>query len=358
MNFEEHMVNNCRQRNRKKRRGKAFSKIKFDQNKQCRCTDEDNVDDDSDGPPELDWTPPNSDNDDDERPELHTSSGSECDHESDVDDQSQDEREDAPLGPSQTTTAQNSSREALLPTCVEINALQVMKEIRLQSQLASDNASVIHPQGSIDESRVSTDDGSRGGGFRSRRQRHPPHSETQVQTVIDHDQQRQGSAIGGLCTLLPVRRQGISAMRSPDEWTELEVTVDSGACISVMPIASCEGIDILENELSRSGAEYEVANGATIPNLGERRCEVMTVGSLQPKRITFQVADVHKPLLSISGCADMGFDCFLGQHGGQLRDRITGELIPLERHGSLYTVRMWIRQDPSAKPKPRFGGPE
>ena len=101
-------------------------------------------------------------------------------------------------------------------------------------------------------------------------------------------------------------------MRRPDEWIVLEVTVDSGACISVMPIGSCEGIDIIENELSRNGAEYEVANGATIPNLGERRCEVMTVGSLQPKRITFQVADVHKPLLSISGCADMGFDCFLG----------------------------------------------
>ena len=148
--------------------------------------------------------------------------------------------------------------------------------------------------------------------------------------------------------MLLVRRSGISAMRRPDEGTELAVTVDSGACISVMPIASCEGIDILENELSRSGAEYEVANGATIPNLGERRCEVMTVGSLQPKRITFQVADVHKPLLSTSGCSDMGFDCFLGRSGGQLRDRITGELIPLERHGSLYTVRMWVRQDPNA----------
>ena len=144
-------------------------------------------------------------------------------------------------------------------------------------------------------------------------------------------------------------------MRRPEEWIELEVTVDSGACISVMPIASCEGIDIEENELSRSGAEYEVASGATIPNLGERRCEVMTVGSLQPKRITFQVADVHKPLFSIS---ISGSDCFLGQHGGQLRVRISGELIPSERHGSLYSVRMWIRQDPSARPKPRFGGPE
>ena len=156
--------------------------------------------------------------------------------------------------------------------------------------------------------------------------------------------------------MLLVRRQDISTMRHPDEWTEFDVTVDSGACVSVMPVGICEGIDIIENDLSRSGAEYEVAKAATIPNLGERRREVMTVGSLQPKRITFQVADVHKPLLSISGCADMGFDCFLGQSGGQRRDRVTGELIPLERHGSLYTVRMWERQDPSARPDQRFGG--
>ena len=255
-------------------------------------------------------------------------------------------------------TAACSARETLLPTCVEITALKVIDEMRLQHQFVADNSDVSNPHGSIDESRVSTDDGSRGGRLRPTRHRHPPQSETQIRTVVDDDQRRCGSAIGGLSTLLPVRRPGISTMRRPDEWIELEVTVDSGACISVMPIGSCEGIDIIENELSRNGAEYEVANGATIPNLGERRCEVMTVGSLQPKRITFQVADVHKPLLSISGCADMGFDCFLGQHGGQLRDRITGELIPLERHGSLYTVRMWIRQDPSARPKPRFGGPE
>ena len=57
-------------------------------------------------------------------------------------------------------------------------------------------------------------------------------------------------------------------MRRPDEWTEIEVTVDSGACVSVMRVGICEGIDIVENEFSRNGAEYEVANGATIPNLG------------------------------------------------------------------------------------------
>ena len=53
----------------------------------------------------------------------------------------------------------------------------------------------------------------------------------------------------------------------------------------------------------------EVANGGHIHNLGEKRYEMMTVGSKISKRIVFQVADVHKPPLSISGCAEMGFDC-------------------------------------------------
>jgi hypothetical protein len=107
--------------------------------------------------------------------------------------------------------------------------------------------------------------------------------------------------------------RGISAIRLPDEWEEIEVTVDSGACVTVMPKGMCMGISVLENSLSREGAEYEVANGQSIPNLGERRCEIMTAGSATAKRITFQVADVHKPLLSITACADMGFDCFLGR---------------------------------------------
>ena len=52
-------------------------------------------------------------------------------------------------------------------------------------------------------------------------------------------------------------------MRRPNEWTEIEVTVDSGACVSVMPVGICEDIDIIEHEFSRNVAEYEVANGAS-----------------------------------------------------------------------------------------------
>ena len=100
-----------------------------------------------------------------------------------------------------------------------------------------------------------------------------------------------------------------------------------------------------------------MANGAHIKNLGERRCEMMTVGSGKSKAITFQVADVHTPLLSISGCADMGYDCYLGKSGGHLVDTETGERIPLERRDNLYVMRAWVRQDPghSAQPFPGRG---
>jgi hypothetical protein len=94
--------------------------------------------------------------------------------------------------------------------------------------------------------------------------------------------------------------------------------------------------------------EYEVANGETIPNVGERHCLLMSEDSAQPKRITFQCADIHKPLLSVSRCADLGYQCILEAGGGRLVDTTTGEIIPLHRRGNLYVMRAWIRQDKSS----------
>ena len=123
-----------------------------------------------------------------------------------------------------------------------------------------------------------------------------------------------------------------------------------------MPPGLCPGIQIIQNDLSQNGIQYEVANGESIDNLGEKRCQVMTIGSMSPKKIVFQIADVHKPLLSVTACSDMGYDCYLGKEGGSLRDRVTGEVIPLQRQGSLYTLRMWVRQW-SESPSPSFPGP-
>ena len=145
--------------------------------------------------------------------------------------------------------------------------------------------------------------------------------------------------------------KAISVVQSPEDWVEIEVTVDSGACETVMPASWARHIDIVQSATSH-GAEYEVANGQTIPNLGERRCLLMTLGATEAKRIVFQVADVHKPLLSISRCADLGFYTCLGHDGGYMEDMVSGERIPLERKDNLYTMRAWIRRDPEPSRPP------
>ena len=73
---------------------------------------------------------------------------------------------------------------------------------------------------------------------------------------------------------------------------------------------------------------------------------MMTIWSSVCKHIVLRVADVHNPLLSISGCADMGFDCYLGHRGGHLLDKQTSEKISLERRDNLYIMIAWIREDP------------
>ena len=139
---------------------------------------------------------------------------------------------------------------------------------------------------------------------------------------------------------------GISAFgNGTSEWIEIEITIDSGACETVMPMSWCKGISVLSSPQYLQGVEYEVANGETIPNLGERRCLMMTAGSNAMKKITFQVADVHKPLLAISKIADQGFECILGKTGGRLIDQVTGEIIPLVRRDNLYVMKAWVRQD-------------
>ena len=82
----------------------------------------------------------------------------------------------------------------------------------------------------------------------------------------------------------------------------------------------------------------------------------MTIGSMIPKSITFQVAVVHKPLLSIAVCADMGFDSYFGEQGGHTLDSVSCKTIQLKRRNSIYIFKMWVRQDFTANLRQPFAG--
>ena len=84
--------------------------------------------------------------------------------------------------------------------------------------------------------------------------------------------------------------------------------------------------------------------------LGAMNCEMWTEGASAPKTISMQVADVHKALLSLSRCADMGFEFRFGEAFGCLIDTVTGEVTALQRRGILYILRAWIRAAPFGWP--------
>ena len=137
-----------------------------------------------------------------------------------------------------------------------------------------------------------------------------------------------------------------------EEWVEIELTADSGACDTVIPRAMADSIPIMPSLASLRGMEYEVANGQSIPNLGERRCLVWTERATDVKRMTMQMADVHKGLLSLSRCADMGFESRFGRRAGALVCEATGEVIPLVRKGKLYVLRVWVKSAPFGRQEP------
>jgi hypothetical protein len=126
-------------------------------------------------------------------------------------------------------------------------------------------------------------------------------------------------------------------------WEYLEITVDSGACDTVLPSGMLSSIALEQSEGSKRGDEYEVANGHSIVNEGQKRCVMMTPGSSSPKGIIFQVSDVHKPLMSVGSMADAGYECLLRKDGGIMRDTDTGECIPIIRRGNLYVLRAWVK---------------
>lgn len=87
--------------------------------------------------------------------------------------------------------------------------------------------------------------------------------------------------------------------------------MDLGACDTVMPVKAAEHFQVADSPGLKGGQKWEAANGDAIHNLGERICMVSTAGAGENRVVHFQVADVKKPLLSVTRTADMGYGCVL-----------------------------------------------
>ena len=105
-------------------------------------------------------------------------------------------------------------------------------------------------------------------------------------------------------------------------------------------------IETVEGVPYKKGVRYEVASGTLIPNLGEKRF-IAAGDNGELRKMTAQVCDVNKALLSVSKLIKAGNRVVFEEGGGYIEDLVTGSRLYMKEEGGMFMLRLW------AKPFPR-----
>ena len=119
------------------------------------------------------------------------------------------------------------------------------------------------------------------------------------------------------------------------------ITIDSGACASVIPTNWCTHVPLTSTPQSDAGEFFNAANGQRIYNEGNRMITMMTrEGAL--KDMNFTVCGVAKALGSISQMCRAGhrvvFNPPADPDGSYIEHVKTGECMWLEEQSGLYVL--------------------
>ena len=136
----------------------------------------------------------------------------------------------------------------------------------------------------------------------------------------------------------------LSLAKESNTLQKIVITMDSGATDSVAPASSATNVPMVESVGSKAGATYEVANGEIIHNFGQKDCVLAAEGS-SPQLLSFQVCDVHKPLLSVSKLNAAGKAVLFHPAWSYIEDLKTGERINLVCNECLYELHCWVRPE-------------
>ena len=121
--------------------------------------------------------------------------------------------------------------------------------------------------------------------------------------------------------------------------------MDSGSAVSVAPKTVAPWIPMTESEGSRNGVEYTAADGGKIPNLGQQVLEVTTEEGT-PAVVTYQVADVIRPLNAVSAICDAGNEVTFTRTGGYIANEMSGQMTMFRRENNVYVMGMWMLRPP------------
>ena len=148
----------------------------------------------------------------------------------------------------------------------------------------------------------------------------------------------------------------VNHIRAEKKWAKLEAVVDSGAAESVAPAAMAPWVPTRPSDGSKRGQCYMSANGAKLPNLGEKHFSMVTTeGNLA--EATFQVADVTRPLCSVTKICDRGNRVAFDSEGGYIENFATGARTRFMRQNNVYVMEMYVEEPTAAAAAPGFARP-
>ena len=150
---------------------------------------------------------------------------------------------------------------------------------------------------------------------------------------------------GLLCSLggLSLRPNKLMTMPERTIWEKLTLVVDSGASDTVIPPEMLQWLAL--EQTAKVGAEYELANGEVVHNLGERRC-IMKISekATEELEMAFQVVeDVHKPLLAVSSIVKQGHEVIFSLHDPHIK-LSSGSKLPMWYVNGTYELDVYIKK--------------
>lgn len=143
-----------------------------------------------------------------------------------------------------------------------------------------------------------------------------------------------------------------------DADVEMDIALDSGCVDHVCAKSgapSGAGFSMIESGRSRGKRCFIVGNGGRVPNEGGVAL-TMAVGTEDVRLNTldsvFQIAQVTRPIMSVSKVCGVDVTCTSDKHRGIVRDSKGNAVMEFKRHGGIYIARLTIKRGKSP-----FGGP-
>ena len=139
-----------------------------------------------------------------------------------------------------------------------------------------------------------------------------------------------------------------------------DVALDSGAGDHVTSAKDAPSYLVEPSRGSKMGQNFVTANNSRLPNQGQVSLRLRSGERARGKgtdiKKVFQVADVKRPLWSVSKICDAGFNVKFTQDCAVVRDKKGKVCVKFERRGGLYVARLMMK-NPNFKKSEGFHRP-